>query len=47
MPAGMPAGMPQLPPGFDPASLGGGDGLPQGFKLPKLDFNRLQKRDQN
>jgi signal recognition particle subunit SRP54 len=47
VPGGMPAGMPQLPPGFDPASMGGGDGLPPGFKLPKLDFNRLQKRDQN
>jgi len=46
LPGGMPAGMPQLPPGLDPASLGSGDGLPPGFKLPKLDFSRLQqKRD--
>ncbi|WP_027343841.1 signal recognition particle protein [Hamadaea tsunoensis] len=36
-------GMPQLPPGFDPAQLaGGGD---DGFKAPKLDFNKLMKRD--
>jgi signal recognition particle subunit SRP54 len=47
MPGGMPAGMPQLPPGFDPASLGAGDGLPPGFKLPKLDFSRLQKRERD
>jgi signal recognition particle subunit SRP54 len=41
MPAGMPGGMPQLPPGFDPSQLSGGDG----FKAPKLDFNKLFKRD--
>jgi signal recognition particle subunit SRP54 len=41
----MPGGMPALPPGFDPAAMGGdGAGLPPGFKLPNLDFNKL-KRD--
>jgi signal recognition particle subunit SRP54 len=43
---GMPAGMPSLPPGLDPAALDpGAGGLPPGFKLPKLDFNKLTKRD--
>jgi signal recognition particle subunit SRP54 len=38
--------MPQLPPGLDPNALaGGGQGLPPGFKLPKLDFTKLTKRD--
>jgi signal recognition particle subunit SRP54 len=39
--------MPQLPPGLDPNALPGGQGLPPGFKLPKLDFNKLNnpKRD--
>ncbi|WP_305782882.1 signal recognition particle protein [Symbioplanes lichenis] len=41
MPAGFPGGMPQLPPGLDPSALAGGQGLPPGFKLPKLDFNKL------
>jgi signal recognition particle subunit SRP54 len=43
MPGGFPGGMPQLPPGLDPSALGGGGqpGLPPGFKLPKLDFNKL------
>ncbi|AGL20390.1 signal recognition particle protein [Actinoplanes sp. N902-109] len=47
MPAGFPGGMPQLPPGLDPSALAGGQGLPPGFKLPKLDFNKLSnpKRD--
>jgi signal recognition particle subunit SRP54 len=50
MPAGFPGGMPQLPPGLDPNALGApGQGLPPGFKLPKLDFNKLsqppKKRD--
>ena len=47
MPAGFPGGMPQLPPGMDPNALAGGQGLPPGFKLPKLDFNKLAnpKRD--
>jgi signal recognition particle subunit SRP54 len=42
-------GMPQLPPGLDPAALQGSQGLPPGFKLPKLDFNKLtrpQDRDE-
>jgi signal recognition particle subunit SRP54 len=43
-PGGFP-GMPQLPPGLDPSALTGGDGLPPGFKLPKLDFSKLTKRD--
>ncbi|MEV6595231.1 signal recognition particle protein [Actinoplanes sp. NPDC051346] len=45
MPAGFPGGMPQLPPGMDPGALGGGggQGLPPGFKLPNLDFNKLTK----
>ncbi|MFY1633334.1 signal recognition particle protein [Solwaraspora sp. WMMB335] len=48
MPAGFPGGgMPQLPPGFDPNALGGGDGLPPGVKLPKLDFNKLTKREKD
>ncbi|MDG4767221.1 signal recognition particle protein [Solwaraspora sp. WMMD406] len=49
MPAGFPGGMPQLPPGLDPGALGGGgaDGLPPGFKLPKIDFNKLNKRDKD
>src|ERR671938_84853 len=40
---GLPGGMPQLPPGLDPTVLGGdgAQGLPPGFKLPKLDFNKL------
>jgi signal recognition particle subunit SRP54 len=41
---GFPGGMPQLPPGMDPAALQGGQGLPPGFKLPKLDFNKLTKK---
>jgi signal recognition particle subunit SRP54 len=41
LPGGFPAGMPQLPPGLDPSALAGGQGLPPGFKLPKLDFNKL------
>jgi signal recognition particle subunit SRP54 len=49
LPAGFPGGMPQLPPGLDPNALGGAQGLPPGFKLPKLDFNKLnnppKKRD--
>ncbi|GIE80207.1 signal recognition particle protein [Actinoplanes philippinensis] len=43
MPGGFPGGMPQLPPGLDPGALGGGQGVPPGFKLPKLDFNKLSK----
>jgi signal recognition particle subunit SRP54 len=36
-------GMPALPPGMDPNMLASG-GLPPGFKLPKIDFNKLGKR---
>jgi signal recognition particle subunit SRP54 len=43
LPAGFRGGMPQLPPGLDPSQLAGGQGLPPGFKLPKLDFNKLTK----
>jgi signal recognition particle subunit SRP54 len=46
LPGGMPPGMPQLPPGMDPSALGGG-GLPPGFKLPKLDFGKLGKKDKD
>jgi signal recognition particle subunit SRP54 len=48
-PAGFPGGMPQLPPGMDPNALAGGQGLPPGFKLPKLDFTKLNnpKKDGN
>lgn len=49
MPAGFPGGMPQLPPGMDPGALGGGgtQGLPPGFKLPNLDFSKLNKPKRN
>ncbi|MEU6076681.1 signal recognition particle protein [Micromonospora sp. NPDC047074] len=43
MPGGFPGGMPQLPPGLDPNDLTGGQGLPPGFKLPKIDFNKFGK----
>jgi signal recognition particle subunit SRP54 len=42
-------GVPSLPPGFDPTTLdsqlGDASGLPPGYKLPKLDFSKLTKRD--
>jgi signal recognition particle subunit SRP54 len=46
-PAPMPGmGMPALPPGLDPSALdGGAQGLPPGFKVPKLDFGKLTGRD--
>ncbi|MEV4755229.1 signal recognition particle protein [Micromonospora sp. NPDC049559] len=44
---GFPGGMPQLPPGLDPNALAGGQGLPPGFKLPNLDFNKLGKRNRD
>ncbi|MEV6848399.1 signal recognition particle protein [Actinoplanes sp. NPDC051411] len=48
LPAGFPGGMPQLPPGMDPGALGGGaPGLPPGFKLPNLDFSKLNKPKRN
>jgi signal recognition particle subunit SRP54 len=48
LPAGFPGGMPQLPPGMDPNALGGGaPGLPPGFKLPNLDFSKLNKPKRN
>jgi signal recognition particle subunit SRP54 len=40
---GVNPGMPALPPGLDPNMLSG-DGLPPGFKLPKIDFNKFNKR---
>ncbi|MEU9506461.1 signal recognition particle protein [Micromonospora sp. NPDC048170] len=43
LPGGFPGGMPQLPPGMDPNDLTAGQGLPPGFKLPKIDFNKLGK----
>ncbi|TDB78925.1 MULTISPECIES: signal recognition particle protein [unclassified Micromonospora] len=45
VPGGFPGGMPQLPPGMDPGDLAGGQGLPPGFKLPKIDFNKFGKGD--
>jgi signal recognition particle subunit SRP54 len=36
------AGLPGLPPGLDPTATG----LPDGFKLPNLDFSKLAKRDE-
>jgi signal recognition particle subunit SRP54 len=48
MPGRMPPGMPQLPPGMDPSALGGGPGgLPPDFKLPKIDFGKLGKKDKD
>jgi signal recognition particle subunit SRP54 len=47
-PAPMPGmgGMPALPPGFDPSALDGEtQGLPPGFKAPKLDFGKLTRGD--
>ncbi len=40
---GFPGGMPQLPPGMNPDDLAAGQGLPPGFKLPKIDFNKFGK----
>ncbi len=45
-------GMPALPPGLDPsaldpAALDGTPGLPPGFKLPKFDFGKFNRRDKN
>jgi signal recognition particle subunit SRP54 len=50
--SGVGGGVPQLPPGFDPTALdpnalSGQGGLPPGFKLPKLDFSRLQKPERD
>ena len=44
--------MPALPPGLDPsaldpAALDGTPGLPPGFKLPKFDFGKFNRRDKN
>ncbi|HWH01385.1 MAG TPA: signal recognition particle protein [Pilimelia sp.] len=47
LPGGFPGGVPQLPPGLDPGALGGGDGLPPGFTLPKLDFGKLTRKDRD
>jgi signal recognition particle subunit SRP54 len=46
LPAGFPGGMPQHPPGLDPSG-GGAPGLPPGFKLPNLDFSKLNKPKRN
>jgi signal recognition particle subunit SRP54 len=40
-----PGGMPALPPGLDPSALDNSQGLPPGFKLPKLDFKKLTGRE--
>src|SRR4030095_12686090 len=47
-PAPMPGmgGMPALPPGFDPSAPDRAtQGLPPGFKAPKLDFGKLTRGD--
>jgi signal recognition particle subunit SRP54 len=41
LPGGMPGGMPALPPGLDPNAFDPN----AGFKPPKLDFSKYQKRD--
>ncbi|MEV0715582.1 signal recognition particle protein [Asanoa sp. NPDC050611] len=48
VPGGFPGGMPGgMPPGFDPSALqgDGAQGLPPGFKLPKIDFNKLRRQE--
>src|SRR5205085_2606234 len=46
LPAGFPGGMPALPPGLDPSALDpNAAGLPAGFKPPKIDFSKLNKRN--
>jgi signal recognition particle subunit SRP54 len=47
-PAGLPGGfpgMPALPPGLDPNALDPNGGGQAGFKPPKIDFSKLNKRD--
>jgi signal recognition particle subunit SRP54 len=47
-PAGLPGGfpgMPALPPGLDPAALDPNAGGQGGFKPPKIDFSKLNKRE--
>jgi signal recognition particle subunit SRP54 len=39
LPGGFPGGMPKLPPGMDPGAVDGG------FKAPKIDFSKFNKRD--
>jgi signal recognition particle subunit SRP54 len=39
LPGGFPGGMPKLPPGLDPGAVDGG------FKAPKIDFSKFNKRD--
>ncbi len=53
-PVGLPGmgGLPTLPPGLDPSALesgGFGDtqGLPPGFKVPRLDFGKFTRRDKD
>jgi signal recognition particle subunit SRP54 len=41
LPGGLPGGMPSLPPGLDPTAFD----PDAGFKPPKLDFSKYQKRD--
>ncbi|MEE3920038.1 signal recognition particle protein [Micromonospora sp. BRA006-A] len=43
MPGGFPGGMPQLPPGLDRVTWPVGGACRRGFKLPKIDFNKLGK----
>jgi signal recognition particle subunit SRP54 len=44
LPSGFPGGMPALPPGMDPGAADPASGMPPGFKPPKIDFSKLNKR---
>jgi signal recognition particle subunit SRP54 len=44
LPGGFPGGMPGLPPGMDPTAADPASGMPAGFKPPKIDFSKLNKR---
>jgi signal recognition particle subunit SRP54 len=36
--------MPALPPGMDPTAADPASGMPAGFKPPKIDFSKINKR---
>jgi signal recognition particle subunit SRP54 len=44
LPGGFPGGMPALPPGMDPTGADPASGMPPGFKPPKIDFSKFNKR---
>jgi signal recognition particle subunit SRP54 len=44
LPGGFPGGMPALPPGMDPTAADPASGMPAGFKPPKIDFSKINKR---